>query len=607
MRRGSWVGALLLVVVVVLAAIVWTSRTESSTVPPPQPPVSATQPVEAQLDLEPVPALVSHDDTPPGGADVAPTEPEPAPTAVDPARTLVSCRVLDASDRTPLAEAVVSLRSPRLANPILFECDENGEFDVELTELEGAFGDQVAVVVRDAEGHTRLRGSLKLEPEVLLLVPASVVLNGEIVLPDMLSPQGLNLSIWTSQPNEGERFIGNQALEEDGRFSVHASPVRVPGSFLVRVDRGGIPASVRVPTEELTRAGGARVELALARLAITVLDDVDAPIVRAGVRVFLDPTQPSVTTRYGDATTGAEGVAHVWVPAGPIGVMAGAPRHTAENEHVLLAPGEGQLTVRLRRLSAADVLLGRVELDDGSPAPGAHVVAFYARDDGPLSSASMVQQPADVEGAFELAIATDRELMVTATHKVLGGSDRVRWPPGSGPVRLVIQRGGTVVVQAAALRAREGGSGEIDLALLGPKGQVKIASTDALPLTFSSLEPGPWRVYSVDEGSGSWAVGQVQVVTGRSVEVTLNFGPLAYVAGRVRGRSLQDDTSVEFAPPGWPEVVVEFLLRRDVSEDGAFRVPGPMDAGELRVRVGGRIVERRPARAGTPLDLTLPE
>ena len=55
------------------------------------------------------------------------------------------------------------------------------------------------------------------------------------------------------------------------------------------------------------------------------------------------------------------------------------------------------------------------------------MVAFYARDDGPLSSASMVQQPADVEGAFELAIATDRELMVTATHKVLGGSDRVRF------------------------------------------------------------------------------------------------------------------------------------------------------------------------------------
>ncbi len=610
MRRGAWVGALLLVVVVV--ASLWTLRPERGTAPEPVLTVPELSVPEARdrastPDLAPVPAVVQRDDEPAVVAADVPTSSVPAPAATGPSIEVVSCRVLDASDRQPLDGAVVSLRSPKLANPIPFECDENGEFDVELAELEAAFGDQVGVVVRDADGHTRLRASLTLEPEVLLLVPASLVLNGEIVLPGLLSPDGLNVSIWTSEANEGERFVGNQTLDDSGRFAIQASPVRVPGSFLVRADRGGIPASVRVPTEALTSATGARVEVALARLAVTVLDDVDAPLARANVRVFLDPAQPSVTTRFGDASTGENGVAHVWVPAGPVGVMAGAPRHTAESEHVLLARGEGELTIRLRRLSAADVLHGRVELDDGSPAPGAHVTAWYARDDGALSSTSMVQQPADVEGTFELPIATDRELVVTATHKVLGGSDRLRWQPGSGPVRLVIQRGGSVTVHAAVMRAREVGAGEIDVALVGPKGQLQTVGTDALPVTFSHLEPGPWRVYSVAEGSSSWAVGQVQVATGRTVEVTLNFEPLDHVAGRVRGKNVHDDTSVEFAPPGWPDVAVGSLLRRSLSEDGAFRVPGPLAAGELRVRVAGKIVERRPARVGTPLEITLPE
>lgn len=605
MRRGSWVGALLLAALV--AGLLWALRPERGSTGDLAPSLPAAHDVEKTSDLALAPDVEPRDDAPAHEPEVVPALPVPERPASGTAIPLVLVRVLEATDRSPVAEAVVSLRSPKLANPIFYECDENGEFEFEPAELQSDFGAPVAVVVRDRDGHARLRASVTLEPEVLLLVPAALVLGGEVVLPGLLPADGLNVSIWTSQADEGERFVGNETLEASSRFEIHASPVRVPDSFVVRVDRGGIPASVRVPTEELTSATGARIEVALARLAITVLDEVDTPLVRANVRVFLVTTQPTVTTRYGDAATGEDGIAHVWVPAGPIGVMAGAPRHTAESEHVLLAPGEGQVTIRLRRLSAADVVHGRVELDDGSPAPGAHVTAWFARDDGALSSSSMVQQSADIEGAFELAIATDRELLVTAVHKELGGSDRVRWQPGSGPARLVIQRGGTATVNGSGLRAREVGAGDIHVALVGPRGQMQTAGTDLLPLTFSHLGPGTWRIFSVAEGASAWAVGELRVETGKAAEVTLAFQPLDHVSGRVRGAHANDGTGVEFAPPGWPDVAVAYLLRRGLSEDGTFRVPGPLGSGELRVRVAGKVVERRPARVGAPIDFTLPQ
>jgi hypothetical protein len=92
--------------------------------------------------------------------------------------------------------------------------------------------------------------------------------------------------------------------------------------------------------------------------------------------------------------------------------------------------------------------------------------------------------------------------------------------------------------------------------------------------------------------------------------VTLTYAAAGEVTGvirRTRGLHAPEDATVEFAPPGWPDVVVERILRRPLSDTGGFRVPAPMQAGELRVRTDGNVVERRPARVGAPLDVILPD
>src|SRR5689334_6883939 len=103
MRRGSWVGALLLVAVGLVVAIRWSSRTDVSDVPQPRPASPVVHAPETVSALAPVPAQGQHDDATTDAATSARVE---APTApVEPASTRVTCRVLEDSDRKPVADA----------------------------------------------------------------------------------------------------------------------------------------------------------------------------------------------------------------------------------------------------------------------------------------------------------------------------------------------------------------------------------------------------------------------------------------------------------------------------------------------------------------------
>jgi len=522
---------------------------------------------------------------------------------------LLLIRVVDDATGAPMPEAEVTLRAGG-QRPFIMFADEHGEFEFATHEIPAQLGDKVGVAVKDSNGRTRLRTALVIAPGIVLRVPPALILRGEIVLTSGSSPAGLSVSAWT--PPAGihgvERFVADQQLAEDGRFEISAGLERAPATFTLRIGGVGVPASQRVPTAELTSISGARVVVGLAMLRIVVQEDDSTPIPRAVVRCAAIGSTDGQAEIFAEASTGEDGRAHMWVPAGTISVVAGSPDHARARSSVRVEAGAVEVVLRLRRLTAADRLHGSVVFDDDSPVAGALVSAWCAADAGNLSVTATKQQRTDERGQFELAMAVDEDLLVFAIHQSYGDTNEQPWKPGDGPVRLVIDRGITLHVVAHDLPARNVlQANEVLVVLVRDDGRVDVIGTDSFPVEFDRVPPGRWRAFAIANGAQRSATADIVVERERPAELALRFVPLEFVEGRV---SPPPDTerrmSVAFTPPGWPIEAVEALLTHELGVDGTFRVAAPTP-GDLSLREGSKTIERRPARGGTPLIFTLPD
>jgi len=522
----------------------------------------------------------------------------------------IVARVVDAQSEAPIPRAEVTLRAGQ-ERPYTAVTDERGEIEFAAGDVPARLGDKVFVLVKDEQGHARLRTFAVIGPGIVLRVPPKLVLRGEIVLSTGGSPAGLSVSAWTPPHalRGVEQFVAHQELREDGRFEIAAGLEQVPSSFTLRVGGVGVPASQRVPTEELLSATGARVVIGLARLSIATLEDDGAAIARAHVRCIATESTDGHAALFAEASTGEDGRAHMWVPAGVIGVAAGYPHRAPAREEVRVESGDVEVVLRLRRLTAADRLIGSVVFEDESPVPGALVSAWCADDAGELAVASMNQERTNEHGAFEIAIAIDRALRVYAFHKAYGEAAEQSWKPGDGPVRLVIDRGVTLRVAARGLAVEAvSGANDVEVVLVRDDGRSESVGTDAFPVDFERLPPGRWRAFAIAHHQRRWAAAETVVTREKPADLVLDFVPLDFVEGRVQpAPDPARQVSVAFTPAGWPAEAVEALLTAAPGSDGAFQIASPAP-GELALRVGPRTIERRlAAGGGRPLVFTLPD
>ncbi|MBL8861495.1 MAG: carboxypeptidase regulatory-like domain-containing protein [Planctomycetes bacterium] len=516
-------------------------------------------------------------------------------------------RVLEAESEAPLPAAQVELR-PAGERPYHGVTDERGELQLALDEVPARLGQRLNARIRDQQGLERWRGALEVEREVVLRLAAILVLRGEVVLDSGESPRGLTVSVWS--PPRGaetvEQFVGHDELGDDGRFAIAAPSLDAPALFTLRIGGVGLPVCVRVPTAELVAPAGVRLVVALARLTVGVTDETGVPVVRATVRCASPASTDGAQPLVAEASTGEDGRARFLTPVTPLAITAGAGGHAPASARVSAGDLGAPVQLVLRRLNADDRVSGRVEFEDGTPVEAALVTGWASAAEGELSVPSMVQARTDAAGRFELQLATDRELTLFAFHKSHGESAAVPWRGGDGEARLVIVRGGTVIVDAPrAPRAPVVISTSYTVALHDAAGRIEIVEASSFPVVFERVPPGVWTVVAVAEPLGASAEASVGVGAGSTARIDLEFESPAPIVGRVTpapdpGRGLE----VRFLPDGWPAEAARALLRASVREDGTF-VLSARGSGTVELIEGRQTIERRPARSGTPLVLTL--
>jgi len=527
---------------------------------------------------------------------------------------LVRVRVVEGPASVPMADAEVSLQTP--GHPTVYGVtDERGEFDFEASEVPAALGDKVSVVVKDADGHERLRDGVVLARNIVLRARSKAVLSGEIALPLGESPEWLYVSIWSQARGwrGGETFIGYQNLGTNGRFAIPALGEPPPDFVRIEVARTGLPVSLRMPTTELLVPPGPRIVVGLVLLQIAVVDELGEPVPEALVRCTAtagpDNAQPTDVLAV-EPSTAVDGRARLWVPAGSLTVVAGSSGYAPARTVIRAEVSPLDVVLRLRKLGDSDRLPGSVVYEDGSAVP--ERLEVRGRSDDPSGDFGRIATSAartDDVGHFVLPIATDQHVEVQAVDPVTGQPGVAKWRPGDGPVRIVIDRGQALTVRASELpTAALGSLGLIQVALVRERDQGQTLQTLAFPVSFDHVPVGRWSVYALDRIHDRWARGEVFMTSSAPEDVALDFESLHYVVGSVDpvprpGMRL----TVDFTPSGWSARAVETLLSVDVAPDGTFRVPAP-GAGELVLREDSRTIARRPAvGGGAPLIFTLPD
>lgn len=529
-------------------------------------------------------------------------------SAMDDDEEWISFAFVEEPNDAPLPDAEITLRVNSKSSS--FVADEDGLLGIALRELPANVGEGVSITVKDRDGNRRLEAWMTLQPTTTIRVPAKLMLRGEIVLASGSSPAGLSVSLWL--PAGGiytvERFVANKDLDASGRFEFGVGDAQVPAMYTVRVAGVGIPAAVSVPTADLIAPAGARVVISLARLHVVVRDELGDPVERAHVRCMATDSTDGNSPLCAAATTGSDGRARFWVPGGPIAIAVGSERHAPVNEDVSVGDADAHVTFRLRALTDIDRITGTVVFEDESPVEGAMVSAWCRTHTGDLSVVSMRQMRSDELGRFELAIAADQDLDVYAFHKQHGETAKVPWYPGGGPVRLVLDRGVTLRLVGRGLETHTlSGSSEFSLVIVHEDGHFDEVGTNTLPFTFERVTPGRWRAFALAAKQQRWATGEIVVTREGPAELALDFVPLEFIEGRIDGTSgSRQALGVLLTPQNWPEIAAKSLLAVHIELGETFRVAAPAP-GELVLFDSQKVLDRRPARGGTSVELVLPD
>jgi hypothetical protein len=466
------------------------------------------------------------------------------------------------------------------------------------------------------EGETaRQFNSLPLQSELVVLMDACTRLHGQVVVTgvEMTNRAWIQLNQPASGMMSCAVMLGRTQALADGSFEMQACPSRELPWLDVSVQVASVEATRRISWEELSSEAGARIEIRFSELTVHVVDEHAAPIAGADVRVSpLRENAPFPAV----GTSDAQGEFRATLEPAECEVIAGGKGLACASEKIQLDGEHPRIVeLRLRALGESDRLRGRVVLEDGKPVEGALVTANPAMESSEGAMAANVQMRTGVDGRFDIAITTNRELQVVAFRRDLGLSDEVRFVPDGRELELVIRAQGSVDVHIALPSGLSAfGTGLVEYVLVdrhltysdhGHESQV--------PFSLYEIPTGDYNLFVYVPGWNAYAEGSVHVSAGDAVgdnatPVQLVSHPAQFARGIAKTSSGAPALGavLELDHPTWPPEV-EHLWAAKISGDGRFEMLlGEETACSARALRDGALVKMLHLHAGDGEQLVLP-
>lgn len=463
-----------------------------------------------------------------------------------------------------------------------------------ITGPDGAFvleglspGNSMLVIDKSEDMLREIRMVTVPQDDLLIELPPGATLSGRVIDAETKAPvPAFTLGV------SGERSGGGMVVRtapitrsfqnENGEFivqNVTADPaeliVQAPGYVEKRA--GGIEA----PAGE-TRDG---IEIALSR-GTTVTGRVTDEAGRglAGVTVGRDENARFIGgPLLGGTATDAEGRFEVGPFEGDsVAIRFDKEGYRQERREVKLNGKTATVDVRLGR---GATLTGQVVTDSGAPVAGARVAVRGGGSFGPQASAT-----SDAAGNFRIEGLGDGTVTVSATRT--GYTDAVQTdvnPATSGPLRLVMGEGGSVVGTVRGLSASELPGASVEVRSGSSAQRAQVDGSGAFKV--EGVAPGTARVTANAGGLGirrSSSVKTVEVVKGSEAYVELDMSQGYEISGvvRVNGEPAAD-VMVTFLPAD-PVVQTRSSAQSDAS--GRYSAtglePGPYRVSAMRLGAG---------------------
>ncbi len=492
--------------------------------------------------------------------------------------------------------------------------DVRGAFDMDLVGPTWVFGATCRATVNEGTT-TRFDGLVRLDQDLVLAVGDIVELRGHIESNRDLAGETIavavdsdDASVEKTRHHLARTLVGTDGALEPNQFVLSVafdeprSDVRLRVTVGERVERTYV-----VPYAELVSIEGARVELELATLHVQVADELGWPIAGATVHAAaLDDTSGEcVAVGKSDAT----GAVTLDVAAAQIEVCVAAPERAFRVEYVDASALDPILTVTLARLVNDDRWLGRVMYDDGAPVKDARVAAAPNTVLETVGRAAQVDETAPASGCFELSLAGNTPLRLSARSHSRGVEAEQLAARQSEEQILLLPRCGSlrVNVDTGALPGPFRGAA-LDYVLVERESRAVLSGRLwSTPFEIARIPQGTYDVFVVLRGLAGCADSVALVDAERASVLELVARPLRRIDGRVHAANGAPYAGGEVtALARWPEEAARLLCSSRIGSDGSFSVVSDVERAELAVRYAGQVVATRAARAGEFADLTLP-
>jgi hypothetical protein len=551
-------------------------------------------------------------------------------TLDEPDAVFMRGQVLDAGTLQPLRDhSVIFLCMAETSVPaVVGTTDAEGNFTVRIPYGFGLPGDSLSVYVRESEDTLDIyRGVMSIATSVEILVPARRTLHGQIlpvVGTDAVVVAGMQVRLDGTTRSGGRLYLGREALDIDGRFTITCRPQERIDSVSVTVaDQSGILGVLEANMAQLCSRDGAELTLPLRSVDVSVVTSAGDPVPEASLVI------------------GPDSVDANWVFSKDLGSDSGAVflLEPGQYAYAVKAPGYrtvlGSSTFDVTEIVVMELLDGKqisvsgIVVDTmGSPVGDAFVYAnLYCRNQEVGIGAAHSSAYSNRDGRFSLSVPFSATYDIGASHKLLGPSPVGRVHVGEGQeLTIVISDSGGFRVSLMGDAQGVSFDGAVEYRIMNEYYDDHVDGVwMSPPYEIEQIPEGEYVILLHVPSFGLFGTSRMRVEQDEMIhiEVDVRAPPLAF--GRVvssNGEPAHDARLVvpgggefAFSPESWLETrsdgsgrfELPVLGLEDLSTSIALRVRLPQTSAhveEFLVKVGEELLLESGETAGPPPALT---